>query len=122
MSRIRQRSKKQEALYVKRRKFVAEFLEEHPWCQRCMRKHWTYTADEMEAVLVDYLVNGKHEISPSTVVHEKQTRARGGDILDPGNCVALCDPCHLKIHIHLHPKESEEQGWLKSGKKKIPAF
>jgi len=64
--------------------FVKEFLEDNPSCQRC----------------------GK----PSQTVHEKLTRARGGDILDKNNCVALCQECHQEIH--LHPRQATEDGWL----------
>ncbi|KKN75625.1 hypothetical protein LCGC14_0378630 [marine sediment metagenome] len=74
MPRIRQRSKKQEALYRKRRPFVAEFLEKHPWCQRCG------------------IPPGRSVGNRATEVHEVVSRARGGDILDPENCRALCRP------------------------------
>ena len=90
---IRQRSKKRAKLYREERvPLVEKFMAEHPLCQRCLSAR-------------------------STDPHEPLTRARGGSITDENNLVALCAACHL--HIHLHPKESEEQGWLKSGKRKI---
>ncbi len=63
---IRSRSKKTEKIYVKRRKFVAEFLEKHPWCQRC------YEA----------FPETQSFVNRSTEVHEVISRARGGDILE----------------------------------------
>ena len=44
-------------------------------------------------------------------LHEPLTRARGGDILDPANCVATCWYCHRQIHDN--PAEALERGWLK---------
>ena len=46
----------------------------------------------------------------STDVHERLTRARGGDILDETNCIAACGPCHMWVHDH--PIEAHERGWL----------
>lgn len=43
-------------------------------------------------------------------VHELHTRGRGGDILDDGNCVAVCRPCH--DWIHAHPTQAGELGLL----------
>lgn len=45
----------------------------------------------------------------ATDVHERLTRARGGSIYDPDNCVALCRPCHR--YITDNPKWSDEEGW-----------
>jgi 5-methylcytosine-specific restriction endonuclease McrA len=74
-------------MYVERRKLVSQLLKQHPQCQRCATKK-------------------------STEVHEVLSRARGGSILDPSNCVALCHECHSWITTH--PKEAQEQGWLKN--------
>ena len=63
---------------------VKSLLAEIPNCQRC---------------------GGRNE-----VVHEKLTRARGGSITDPDNCVVLCHPCHAWIHAH--PRQATEGGWL----------
>lgn len=103
---IRQRSKKMEAIYRKRRPFVAKFLEEHPYCLRCMRKYTAYPGGYPTP-----------RVNPATEVHEKQTRARGGDILDPENCVALCETCHQEIHAH--PRQATEEGFLKSNKQQF---
>ena len=101
---IRSRSKKTEKIYVKRRKFVAEFLEKHPWCQRC------YEA----------FPETQSFVNRSTEVHEVISRARGGDILEEDNCRALCHECHMWIHAH--PRQATLDGWLKSGKRKIGAL
>jgi len=83
---MRHRSKKTARLYVDRRAFVEAFLEAHPICQRGGTKR-------------------------STEVHEIKSRARGGSILDPANCAALCHDCHAWITTH--PKEAYAEGWLK---------
>ncbi len=47
----------------------------------------------------------------ATVAHHVAMRNRRPDLrLEISNGVALCDPCHT--HVHRHPKESAEQGWL----------
>lgn len=86
-SPIKPRSRKRTLMYVERRKLVAELLQKYPQCQRCATKK-------------------------STEVHEVLSRARGGSILDPANCVALCHYCHSWITTN--PKEATEQGWLKN--------
>jgi 5-methylcytosine-specific restriction endonuclease McrA len=73
-------------LYVARRRLVEQILEEHPRCQRCQANN-------------------------STEVHELLSRARGGSILDRGNCVALCSTCHAWITTH--PKDAHAEGWLR---------
>ncbi len=72
---------------MERRKLVAEMLTKHPQCARCHYKK-------------------------STEVHELKSRARGGSILDPDNCVALCHQCHFWITTN--PKDAKQEGWLKS--------
>jgi len=83
---MRFRSKKMEAKYRQRRALVVKILDEFQICQRCSWKR-------------------------STDVHEVLSRARGGDILDPDNCVALCRDCHN--FVTTHPKMAEEEGWLR---------
>jgi 5-methylcytosine-specific restriction endonuclease McrA len=83
---MRARSKKMAAKYTERRKLVATMLEEFPMCQRCNAQR-------------------------STEVHELLSRARGGSILDPSNCVALCHQCHHWITTN--PAEATADGWLK---------
>ena len=111
MKRIRQRSKRMQKLYRERRPFVAKFLEEHPWCQRCKSIWYSQLSSPP---------HNRKEQHQSTVVHEIQTRARGGDILDPENCRALCHECHMQIHAR--PAQATEEGWLVSGKKKQFSF
>jgi len=84
---MRFRSKKMEAKYRQRRPLVVRILTEFPVCQRC-------------------------HMRASEEVHEIKSRARGGDILDPNNCAALCHNCHM--FITTHPKLATEEGWLKS--------
>jgi len=45
-----------------------------------------------------------------TDVHEIKTRARGGSITDPDNCLALCRGCHRFITDH--PAWSLEHGYV----------
>ena len=45
----------------------------------------------------------------ATDVHEIKTRARGGSITDPDNCLALCRWCHA--FITAHPAFSDEWGF-----------
>lgn len=79
-------SKKAEAVAPVRRAFVERILLERPICEfpRCLNNSYD--------------------------VHEKLTRARGGDILDPDNVLALCRTHHTWVHDH--PKEATELGLL----------
>lgn len=43
-------------------------------------------------------------------VHEKLTRARGGNPNHPANCLYVCSTCHE--HIHLRPAAAEAAGLL----------
>ena len=95
---IRKRSKKMEAKYVLRRKLVAKLLEERPWCERCLGK--TIVKEQAKLSLS----------MRSVVIHEKLTRARGGDSLDEANCVALCNQCHRWVHDN--PRLATEAGLL----------
>ncbi len=84
---MRYRSKKMAAVYVHRRRLVAQLLGEREVCEKC------------------------HD-APATEVHEVLTRARGGSILDPNNCRCLCWECHSWITEH--PAESLADGWVRS--------
>lgn len=87
-TRLRFRSKKTEKVYRdERRALVQSMLGNHVPCERCYR----------------------HE---ATEVHELKSRARGGSITDPENCVALCHTCHRWVTEH--PKEARETGWLRN--------
>jgi hypothetical protein len=46
----------------------------------------------------------------ATDVHEIKTRARGGSITDPDNCIALCRSCHSWITEH--PAWAGEHGFM----------
>jgi hypothetical protein len=48
----------------------------------------------------------------STELHEPLTRARGGDILDKYNTVAICRNCHNWVHDH--PESATKLGLLRS--------
>lgn len=95
--RMRARSLKTSRQYVERRKLVAKMLGPGALC----------------AIRWDERCRGR----PSTV-HEKHTRAQGGDILDPDNCVAVCDPCHMAVHDN--PAEAARRGWLRTKKDPPP--
>ncbi len=98
---IRQRSKKMIKLMEVRGPLRAEILEERSWCERCL--------------IVKSTIYGSRSLTPpyhrSTQVHELLTRARGGDITDKANCVALCDECHRWIHNN--SEAATRDGWLK---------
>jgi 5-methylcytosine-specific restriction endonuclease McrA len=84
---IRKRSAKMERIYAsERRPLVEKLLTENPICKKC-------------------------KSNKSQDIHELKSRARGGSITDPDNCVALCRSCH--IWITTHPKEAAQQGWLR---------
>ena len=89
-----------QALYRKRRPLVARLLEERPWCERCSKAPDFDGVNEV----------GPYGMNRSTEIHEKLTRARGGDILDEDNCVALCQECHNFIHSNI--AKATEEGWL----------
>lgn len=72
-------SAKAEKVAPIRRAFVTRILEERPRCE-----------------FTEYV--GKPCPYPSMDVHEKLTRARGGDILDPDNVLAVCRGHHGMIH------------------------
>jgi hypothetical protein len=79
-----------EGVYRKRRPLVAKLLEERPICQ----------------AKIPRVCTGRSE-----VVHEPLTRGRGGDVLDPTNCLCLCDACHAWAHSN--QIEAHERGLLK---------
>jgi 5-methylcytosine-specific restriction endonuclease McrA len=83
---MRFRSRKMEAKYRQRRVLVAQILDDEPICQRC-------------------------KLRRATEVHEVLSRARGGDILNRDNCVALCHYCHR--FITEHPRLAADEGWLR---------
>lgn len=78
--RIKPRSAKRDADMVERRKLVGRLLAEYPRCQGRI------------------LCAG----APAQDVHERLTRARGGNILDPrqAHMVTLCRPCHDWVTTH----------------------
>jgi len=45
----------------------------------------------------------------ATDVHELKSRARGGSIVDPTNCISLCRSCHT--YITTHPAWAEANGF-----------
>lgn len=83
---LRFRSAKRAREYrTQRRPLVAAMLDERPICERC-------------------------NAARSTEVHELLSRARGGSITDPGNCVCLCSACHSTITTN--PAKATAEGWL----------
>lgn len=85
--RLAARSKRMAAIYVKRRKLVAELMADDPTC----------------------VYPGCTEAG--TDPHEPLTRARGGDILDPSNVVPICRRHHDWCDDH--PIEAEALGLLR---------
>lgn len=86
-TRLRPRSEKRARLYREARvPLVRELLAARPICERC-------------------------HAAPSSDVHEIQTRARGGSLLDPDNLACLCRPCHAWVTAE--PKAATAEGWLR---------
>ena len=83
---LRSKSPKTAVRDRKRVKFRAEQLMARP---RCEAKASIWTAEPTHPCTVQ-----------ATDLHEPLTRARGGSVLDPGNTVAVCRPCHQWIHAH----------------------
>ena len=88
--RLRRSSPKKSGLAEARRQFVAEQLTKKPMCEARVAG-----------------CQGR-----STDIHEKQTRARGGDILDEKNTMSLCRNCHRWIHDN--PLAATKLGYLMS--------
>lgn len=86
-TRLKAMSKKRQRIALQRRRLRADLLEEFPICQ----VPWCESA--------------------STDIHEPLTRARGGSILDPENCRAVCRLHHDLIHAE--PSWAYELGFLK---------
>lgn len=95
-SPINQVSKKRRKVLAERRQFVIDTLARHPRCEAGPR-----VQDRAH----------RCQGTPSDV-HEIQTRARGGSIVDPDNVVAVCRACH--DWIHSHPAQATTLGLLAS--------
>lgn len=86
MNRIRPVSKKRAAENRRRRALIAKMSAEgRPSCVNCG--------------------------APAEDLHEVLSRARGGSITDPANCVPICRPCHA--YATEHPIEAEKLGLSK---------
>ncbi len=109
---LRRVSKKRSLQKRKRSEFVKWELAERPWCESgdAIRLY------RMQTFGFEYgkrLDTGSYACSRrSTELHEPLTRARGGDILDPHNTVAICRNCHNWIHDH--PESATRLGLLRS--------
>jgi 5-methylcytosine-specific restriction endonuclease McrA len=97
---VRHRSKKKEAEYRLRRPLVAKLLEEHPWCEACVKfaEH-----DEVKT----------YQRNRSADIHEIVRRSQGGSILDEENLMAVCRPCHTRIGNY--PQLAFDLGLAKHG-------
>lgn len=86
--KLRQRSKKMDAIYVLRRPLVEKLLTERPLCEAC--PVWAKYDG-----LVTY--NRRRSVD----VHEVLSRGRSGNtakaILDEANCICVCRACHDRI-------------------------
>lgn len=92
---------------VKRRALVAEVLLARPRCEFNREMSGAKCRIEGRAC------NGYDCPNPSMQVHELFTRARGGSILDPSNCLALCNEHHRWVHDN--PSAATALGLLVSG-------
>lgn len=85
-TRMRQVSARREAENRQRRKMVRELWPERPACA-------VYELSQARPGLVpDNVIAGCGRWADD--VHEPLTRARGGDIADPGNAIPPCRACH----------------------------
>lgn len=83
-----------QAVYVERRKLVSLLIEQHPWC-----------------TAIAWVGPKLPPCHGRLTVHEVLPRGRGGSILDPANCMVLCE-----FHngwVADHPKEAEALGLSK---------
>lgn len=78
---------KKRAKLLRERKKLTDAMQANgrPWCVRCG--------------------------APADDAHELLSRARGGSISDPANCVPICRPCHA--YATEHPIEAERLGLSK---------
>lgn len=97
--RLNPRSAKARAMAPKRAAFVERILEERPRCEFSYQVGGGGSDPTMHMC-----------VERSEHVHEKLTRARGGDILDPQNVLAVCAWHHRWIHEH--PLQATELGLL----------
>lgn len=97
---LKKRSKKQEDLYVERRKLVERMLSERPFCEACP----VFAKHDGKATYTRY---------GSMDIHELVRRSQGGSIVDESNCIAVCRPCHTRIGNN--PALAFELGLAKRG-------
>lgn len=86
---IRPVSRRRERVQRDRRKLVTAELSRRPWCE----------------IRWDDNCRGR-----SVTLHEPDTRARGGDILDVANTKSTCGWCHDQVHAN--PAEATARGFL----------
>lgn len=79
-----------------------------PERQRCREQVWERAGGRCEALaILPHVCQGPGPLQ----VHEPLTRARGGDPLDPDQCLLVCPWSHRWIHAH--PAQSIPLGLLK---------
>jgi hypothetical protein len=104
-------SKKRRILQRKRADFVKWELASRPWCEAgdAIRLHrmQTFGNEYAKRLSASYTCSRR-----STELHEPLTRARGGNILDPHNTVAICRNCHNWVHDN--PDSATRIGLLRS--------
>jgi hypothetical protein len=69
---------------VDRRIFVAMMLNKHPYSVAC-------------PVIAEHDGLVTYVRRPSRDIHELIRRSQGGSVVDEGNCIAVCRPCHTRI-------------------------
>lgn len=97
---LAKRSKKTQDLYKVRVPLVKRLLVERPLCEAC-------PIFAQHDGLVSYVRR------PSQDIHELKRRSQGGSIVDEGNLMAVCRPCHRRIGDH--PQLAFELGLSKHG-------
>lgn len=86
---IRHQSAKRRRENVARKRMAADTYGPNPACARC-----GHPADDL---------------------HELLSRARGGSITDPANCVPLCRPCHEDVTFRHHEIPDADRWILSAG-------
>src|SRR5688500_16368690 len=112
LSRLRPVSARRRSVNRKRSLFVAQVLRERPRCEvdeLVFVRDARLTEDGRSFACETHTARVRCR-ADSAHVHEKLTRARGGDILDEDNVMAVC-PRHHRI-IHDEPAWATSMGYL----------
>ena len=97
---LRRVSPKRAPINRARATFVKEQLTARELCEAGAKIHFAGHGHRCSGLAVD--------------LHEPLTRARGGDVLDPANTIAVCRGCH--DWIHANPAAATPLGLLRGNR------